>query len=104
MCGGSGDEALNTSASSNDLARRSLGLLACAAILFSMMVPPFVASATLIVKMYSYLLSLPVLPSLPLADVLTIGVASVGFLVLLIGVLLGIVFFGLRLDLGKARA
>ncbi len=95
---------MDTSASSNALARRSLGLVACAAMLFSMTVPPFVASETLIVKIYPYLSSLPVLASLPLAAALTASVASVGFLILLTGALLGIVFFGLRLDLGKARA
>jgi hypothetical protein len=99
-----GDGALDTSARSNDLARRSLGLVACTTMLFAMIVPPFVASETLIVKIFPYLSSLPVLPSLPLAAALTISVASVGFLVLLTGVLLGIVFFGLRLDFGKARA
>jgi len=95
---------LNTSATSYGLARRSLGVIAAAAILFSITVPPFADSQTLVEKIYSYLSSLPNLISLPIATALAIGVTVVGALALLIGSLLAIAFFGFGHDFGKARA
>jgi KaiC/GvpD/RAD55 family RecA-like ATPase len=69
-----------------------------------MIVPPFVGSETLIAKVYPLLSNLAILPSLPLAEAVTGGVASIGFLLLGSGGLLGVVFFGLRGYFGKARA
>jgi hypothetical protein len=68
-----------------------------------MMVPPFVGPETLIAKIYSYLSGLPGLLSLSAPDALTIVVAWAGFLALLVGGILGLVFFGLG-RLARARA
>lgn len=82
---------------------RGVGFAAALALLFALSVPPFVGTATLVQGILPYLRA--VLQGVASAEFPHIAVilGSVGFVVLLIGIVLGLVFFGFRHRVRKAR-
>jgi archaellum biogenesis ATPase FlaH len=94
---------LSVSRSSGSLAIRSLGVAAALALLFAITIPPFVGSATLVEKISPFLSGMMQGVALAQYRGLAMVLGSVGFLLLVIGILLGLVFFWFRRGVMKAR-
>jgi KaiC/GvpD/RAD55 family RecA-like ATPase len=94
---------LSTTNTSERPSARYVGLVAIAAILFSIILPPFVGPASLLAAIQPSISRLLLgISSSEYPDVITL-LSSIGFLLLIVGLLIGIVSFGFRYGVRKAR-
>jgi hypothetical protein len=94
---------LSASRSSRGLAVRGLGVASTLALLFAITVPPFVGPATLLEKVLPFFSGMVQGVAAAQYQGLALVLGSVGFLLLLVGILFGLVFFGFSHSAVKAR-
>jgi len=89
---------------SRNIILRSVGFVSTLVLVFAMAIPPFVGSTSLVNKMEPTVSSLPQEAAAAQVPTLMTVLSLFGLLFLIVGVLLGLIFFGIRFRPGKARA
>ena len=89
---------------SRNLISRIVGFVSTVVLVFGMVVPPFIGPVSLINKVHPYVSSLQQEVTIAQLPPLRILLSLFGLLFLVVGVFLGLVFFGVLFRPGKARA